>query len=114
MSGERENEEKEATCVLQEDDSPEDGQSVQVDFKCTITSLTEKYYSLRFSRCDYIAYIPSDEILLDPVLTAQAIERGELLDYSLEENKGASKIPALFTSESINSDKCKAEGIFTI
>ena len=114
MSGEREEDEREATCVLQEDATPENGQPVQADFKCTISSLTEQYYSLRLIRCDYIAGIPTDEILLDPVLTAQAIARGELLDYSLEENKGADKIPALFNSESINSDKCKTDGTFSI
>jgi len=114
MSGEREEEEREAKCVLQEEASPEDGQSVQADFKCTISSLTEQYYSLRLIRCDYISGIPTDEMLLDPVLTAQAIARGELLDYSLEENKGSDKIPALFTSESINSDKCKTDGTISI
>jgi hypothetical protein len=112
MSGEREEKEREAKCVLQEDSSPEDVQNVQVGFKCTISSLTEKYYALRLIRCNYIAGIPTDEILLNPVLTAQAIERGELLDYSLEENKA--KVPALFTSESINSDKCKTDGTISI
>ena len=112
LTGEREEEETEAICVLEEDASPEDGQAVQADFKCTITSAKQKYYSFRFKRSDYIAGIPTDETLLDPVLTAEAIKRGELLDYSLPENKV--KIPALFNSESINSDKCKAEGTFTI
>ena len=47
MSSEIEEDEREATCVLKEDTTPEDGQPVQADFKCTISSLTEQYYSLR-------------------------------------------------------------------
>ena len=114
MSGEREEEKREAKCVLQEDASPENGQSVQANFKCTISSLTKQYYSFSLTSCDSIAGIPTDGKLLDPVLTAQAIKKGELLDYSLEENKGSNKIPALFTSKSINSDKCKTDGTISI
>ena len=63
--------------------------------------LKEKYYSLRLNSSDNISGIPDDETLLNSVLTAEAIERGELLDYSLSENKVQDKIPSIFKSQPV-------------
>jgi SpoVK/Ycf46/Vps4 family AAA+-type ATPase len=90
--GETEEVTKEVVCSLVSDISTSEGQSAQGDFKCTLSGLKEEYYSLRLNSSDYIAGIPDDETLLNPVLTAEAIERGDLLDYSLDENKGQDKI----------------------
>jgi len=112
VTGETEEDTTEVKCSLESDISASEGQSTQGDFKCTLSGLEEEYYSLRLNSSDYISGIPKDEILLNPVLTAEAIERGELLDYSLSENKD--KIPSTFKSKAVKEENCKTEGKLTI
>ena len=50
--------------------------------------------------------------LLDPVKTAEAIEKKEIIDFSLPENK--EKVPVLFTPDSIDGSTCSEKGEFTI
>ena len=104
-NGEMEDFTREVDCILESTVETE-GQSAQADFKCKLTGLTEKYYSLRFNYSDFISGIPNDEILLNPVLTEEAIKLGNLLDYSLQENKGEENIPSSFISQNIK-DNCE-------
>ena len=113
-TGEREDNTTESICKLEKSVKPAEGESAQGDFKCTIEGLTEEYYSLRLNSSDYITGIPDDEILLDPILTKEAIDKNELLDYSIEENKSPTKIPATFIPESIEKVSCDKDGIFKI
>ena len=114
-SGEIEEDIKEITCILDSDVNPSKGQLVQANFKCTLDGLNEPYYSLKLNNSDDIASIPFDnEIALDPVLTAEAISNGKLLDYSLEENQKQDNIPANFDTEIIMEDTCKTDGKFII
>ena len=83
VTRETEEDTTEVKCSLESDISTSLGQSTQGDFKCTLSGLKEEYYSLRLNSFDNISSIPDDETLLNPVLTAEEIERGELLDYSL-------------------------------
>ena len=106
---------REIECILESTVEVIKGNSAQAEFKCELKGLKEKYYSLRFIYSDFISGIPTDEILLNPELTDEAINLGELYDYSLQENKGESKIPSTFTTQAIknnpNDDKLIIEGI---
>ena len=113
-TGEREDNITKSICKLENSVKPAEGESAQGDFKCTIEGLTKEYYSLRLNSSDDITGIPDDEILLDPVLTKEAIDKNELLDYSIEENKSPTKIPATFIPESIEKASCDKDGIFKI
>ena len=113
MGGEREDEAREVVCSLEESVSPLEGQSLQGEFKCSL-AVTKEYYSFRLNRSDYIAGIPDDEVLLDPILTEEAILNGKLLDYSLPENQLPDKIPATFATSNIKEDSCKSSGKFLI
>ena len=112
MSGEREENATEIKCTLVKDVNPAEGETVQGDFKCSIEGFEDIYYSFRFNSSDDIAGIPTDETLLDPMLTKEAIERGELLDYSLDGHKN--KIPSIFTCSGVQEAKCSENGYFII
>ena len=114
LNGTRQEEPTTVTCISEDKDvEPEEGKVKQVEFTCKKEDLPEEeYYSFRFLSSDFIAGIPTDEILLDPRLTEEAIKRGELLDYSLKENKD--KTPATFTTESVDFGKCETTGDFVI
>ena len=105
ITGEMEDFTREADCILETTVETFEGYSIQADFKCTLTGLEKKYYSLRFNHSDFISGIPNDEILLNPALTEEAIKLGEMLDYSLQENKGEDQMPSSFISLNIN-DNC--------
>jgi hypothetical protein len=113
MEGEREEETKEVGCSLKEDVLPQEGESLQGTFECSL-AVSKEYYSFRLNYSDDIAGIPDDEVLLDPKLTEEAIRDGLLLDYSLPENQAADKIPATFTTINIKEDTCKSNGKFLI
>jgi hypothetical protein len=102
-----------ATCTLGEDVNPQDGQA-QADFNCELDEFdsTKTYKSFELSHTDYVAGVPEDKTLLDPVKTAEAIEKGLLLDFSVEENK--SKVPIIFTPSSIEESTCSQDGVFKI
>ena len=106
INGEMEDFTREANCILESTVETIEGYSVQADFKCTLTGLEEEYYSLRFNHSDFISGIPNDEILLNPVLTEEAIKLGKIIDYSLQENKGEDQIPSSFISLNIK-DNCE-------
>ena len=114
MSGEREDNTREFTCTLSEDVKPNEGQSIQGKFECSLSGLTEEYYLLRQNSSDSVSGLPNDEVLLDPVLTSESIESGKILDYSLEENQSEDKIPATFSVTSIKEDTCESKGKFLI
>lgn len=48
------------------------------------------------------------------MLTAEEIERGELLDYSLSENKVQDKIPSTPKSQAVKEENWKTEGKLAI
>ena len=103
----------EAICTLDESVNPINEQ-IQADFTCNITGLdkTKEYKSFILNSTDDIVGIPKEETLLDPIKTAEAIEKGYLIDFSKIENKN--KFPPLFISESIDGSKCSEEGEFKI
>ena len=101
------------TCTIVNPVDPQDGKTEQVEFKCTKEELpSEKYLSFRFFGSDDISGIPTDEILLNPLLTQEANDRGELLDYSKPENQN--KIPACFNTEGLEAGGCSTTGEFII
>ena len=106
INGEMEDFTRVVDCILESTVETLEGHSVQADFKCIITGLEEEYYSLRFNHSDFISGIPNDEILLNPVLTEEAIKLGKMVDYSLQENKGENQIPSSFISLNIK-DNCE-------
>ena len=112
-NGELDTELSEAICTLEEDVDPKDGQA-QADFKCKIANLdkTKEYKSFELSSSEFLAGIPDDKTLLDPVKTAQAVKLGSILDFSIPENK--LKLPVIFKPKSINGDECSEEGKFKI
>ena len=114
ITGEREVETIEIPCYLLKNVSPAEGQTLQGDFRCSLSGLTEEYYSLRFNSSGFISGIPEDEILLDPVLTAESISKKEILDFSLVENQKENKIPAIFIPTDIRGEWCRTEGKFII
>ena len=114
-SGEIEDTTEEIACSLESDVTPPEGQVAQGNFRCTLNGLTEPYFSLKLNSSDSVSSIPiDDEVALDPVLTADAIEKGKILDYSLEENQKEDKIPAIFNSKMIEEDTCGNNGKFLI
>ena len=113
-NGEREDITRNVNCTLTEDVSPSEGHSEQGSFRCSLSGLTEEYYSLRLNNSDSVSGIPEDEVLLDPMLTREAIASGKLIDYSIEENHSADKIPATFSVTNIKEDTCGSNGKFLI
>jgi len=110
VTGKTEEDTTEVKCSLESDISSSEGQPTQRDFKCTLSGLKEEYYSWRLNSSDNIVGIPDNETLLNPVLTAEAIERGELLEYSLSEYKVQDKIPSTFKSQAVKEENWKTEG----
>ena len=101
VTGETEEDTTKVKCSLESDISTSEGQSTQGDFKYTLSGLKEEYYSLRLNSSNNTSGIPDDETLLNSLLTAEEIERGELFDYSLSENKVQDKIPSIFKSQAV-------------
>ena len=111
--GVKENILRQAKCFAEEAAQPSQWSPVQVPFKCNITGLTKDYQTLKFSASDYIAGVLfGNDTLLDPVLTANAIQEGILLDYSLDENK--EKVPNMLIIDQIDTSSSESEGTFDI
>ncbi len=102
-----------AVCNLDKEVNPSKGQA-QADFTCKIAGLdkTKVYKSFELSQSDFIVGIPAKKSLLDPVKTAEAIEKKEIIDFSIPKNK--EKVPVLFTPDSIDGSTCPEKGEFTI
>ena len=105
---EKEDEATEVICTLSNNVSLEKGKSTQGEFICNKTGLKEEYYSLRLNSSETITGIPSDEVLLDPVLTESAIKKKIILDFSIKENK--EKIPPMFIYTKMDEGYCRNEG----
>ena len=74
---------REVKCVAEENVAPTVWFPVQAPFKCSITGLNKQYHTFKFSSSEFISGVPFDNpTLLDPVLTNEAIQKGEILDYS--------------------------------
>ena len=113
-NGEREDIVQEASCLLIKDVSPKEGESLQGDFNCSIKYLEEEYYSLKLINSDTISSLPEDEILLDPILTSEAIKKGKIFDYSNEINNSEQKIPPTFSPKNVIFNNCGSKGKFII
>ena len=110
QNGDMNEDEISATCTLQSDADPGSKGLAAADFSCSIKGFTGgPYKSFRLLRSDYISDIPTDETLLNPLLTAKAIANGLLPDLSK-----SSAIPAIFTFKSLSQDTCKTDGKFSI
>ena len=106
-NGEIEDETREINCTLEDENiKPEEGKTLQGVYKCTRSNLPGTYYSLRLNSSDSVAGIPKDEVLLDPILTAKAIENKKI--KSCRGNKG--ELP-IFKFEKIESNKIFIKGI---
>ena len=103
---------KEVTCVPQNVEKPEANKTVQVIFNCKLSGLNESegYTSFRLNSSDNITGIPTDnEILLNPILTAEAIKNKEIKDYSKD-----SSIPPIFIFEGVDPANCTNDGKFIL
>ncbi len=77
-NGTVEDEAKDLNCVLINTSTiVENKQGV---FNCSLSNLNEDYYSLRLNSSDLMTGIPTEEVLLDPILTAKAIEKKKIKD----------------------------------
>ena len=83
-SGEVEKDSKEIPCILNANITPNDGETIQGTFECSLNE-TEEMYSLRLNSSDSFS-IPTEEVLLDPILTENAIKKRKIIDFSIEEN----------------------------
>ena len=100
----------EITCTITEAVTLPSGQSmIQANYECKLEGLDQSkgYTSLRLSSSADIVGIPDDETLLNPVLTQQAIENGELKDCSSDPS-----VPPTFKVDSL--DNCDDTGNFLI
>ena len=105
-----EKQKKTAICSLTEDINGE--KPVQGNFYCSILNIKEQVTSFEYSSSSSIAGIPSDKVLLNPVLTEKSISKGDLTDYSTG-NSTIDIVPS-FNITSIESTNCKVTGEFTI
>ena len=104
-SGNMEEEGRTAICTLSESANPSNGVSIQIRYECKIEELEEVYTSLRYNSSQNIAGVPTDdEIALNPVLTDQAIENQEIIDYQ------AIEVPPTFIINSIDHSNCSSTG----
>ena len=101
-----------ANCLLNKDVIIQNNIPIQGDFICTIYDVTGNINSFEFYSSKYISGIPENKILLNPETTKKYIIIGEIVDYSVEENK--EKIIPNFYSESINNNNCNEKGTFKI
>ena len=87
-----------ATCIL-EKDTQSDGEETQFEFNCKIDGLKDNknYNSFEIYDSIDVAGVPKDKTLLNPIKTKKAIENGELIDFSSEEN--AKKYPNYYRAE---------------
>ena len=77
-NGTVEDEGKDLNCVLM--NASEIVENEQGIFNCSLSNLNEEYYSLRLNSSDLMTGIPTEEVLLDPILTAKAIEKKKIKD----------------------------------
>ncbi|MBR4496345.1 MAG: hypothetical protein IKP12_04370, partial [Acholeplasmatales bacterium] len=112
--GIRDKELRKAKCKIEKTIEPSSfGSPIQAPFKCRIEGLEKKYHTFKFFSSDFISGIPFDnEVLLDPILTDNAIKEGIILNYTLDENKD--KVPTTFITQSIDGSSCGSEGTFKI
>ena len=108
ITGEIEITPKEINCTHESRVTIIEGNSAQTEFKCELTDLEEEYFSLRFYKSDFISGVPTDEILLNPDLTNDAIKLGKLYDYSMSKSKIGYKIPT-FTTRNIKENNAHDE-----
>ena len=109
ISGEMEDFERKVDCIIASSVNIIEGYSAQAEFKCELNDLKENYYSLRFNHSDFISGIPTDEILLNPELTYDAIKSGKIYDYSIVDNKVEYRLPSTFTSQNIKENNVSGE-----
>ena len=108
-SGEMEEESKDAECTIASAVSPSEGQTLSAVYQCKVENLEEVYTSLRFNSSSYIAGVPTDnEVALNPVLTAQAIENNEVVDAE------EAIIPPTFVMVSEDHSECSSSGRIVI
>ena len=110
-NGIQESKKETAICSLTEDVVSGE-KPIQGNFYCTILNIQEPVTSFQYYSSKSIAGIPSDKILLDPVLTEKYISKGDLIDYSIKNS--TIKIVPSFNITSIESTKCKDTGEFSI
>lgn len=67
---------------------------------------------LEIKESDDVSGIPEDPALIDPALTDNLIENGELTDYSIEENLNI--LLPLFNTLELNYSFCKQNGTFSL
>ena len=112
QNGFQDNKPTTAICLLT-DDIDNINKPVQGIFKCTILNVTERTSSFIYHSSKYISGVPTDKVLLNPILTQQYISKGLLEDYSLG-NGTSTKILPIFQPLFINFTDCTDSGQFTL
>ena len=102
---------KEFECKLEKSVTVGEGKTESASFKCENSTLNESitYTSLRLNSSEEIAGIPfDDETALNPALTDEAINNGEIKDA------GKTSVPPTFVFETIDTQTCDKDGKFSL
>ena len=106
---------KTAKCILNEEiklSSKE--KQIASDFNCSVENIENPntIESLELISSDDIIGIPSNPNMTNPIKVDKLIESGEIIDYTLKENKIV--IPPIFKTSSFISLGCKSTGVFKL
>ena len=102
---------KEFECKLENSVTVGEGKTESASFKCENSTLNESitYTSLRLNSSEEVAGIPfDDETALNPVLTEEAINNGEIKDAT------KTPVPPTFVFETIDTQTCDKDGKFSL
>ena len=102
-----------ATCTLKKDVTVSNGQ-VSEDFECIIDNVenADKCKGLELVDSEDISGVPSNPNMTNTSVVDELIEKGDIKDLSLDENKNNS--PPAFRPTSFNGLGCRSSGIFSI
>jgi len=106
----------EAICTSQEDIQPIDEKPVPIEFKCKVENLENatEFSGLEIVESEKISGLPTEPELLNPGKVDQLIESGDLVNYSLEENKKKLSSTPVFNITSINNTNSLKTGMMII
>ena len=102
---------KEFECKLENSVTVGEGKTESASFKCENSTLNESitYTSLRLNSSEEVAGIPfDDETALNPALTDEAINNGEIKDAT------KTPVPPTFVFETIDTQTCDKDGKFSL
>ena len=108
--------EEEAICISKEEVNPSNDKQLKADFECTIKDVekAKDCTGLEIVSSEEISGIPTEEDLINPAKVDELIEAGEIVDFTLEENKDKIESIPTFNATSIDTSEALAKGIFCI